>query len=365
MTEKKEPCVLVTVVRTKGSTPQCSGAKMLIRKDGSCVGTLGGGCVEGEIWSQAKQILKNHSGPALLTYNLNEEFASRDGMVCGGTMSFFIEPLVTPNSAATFAREILLAYEGYSSFFLATIVNVKEGKTVLGRKFLVREDGTTLGNIGNEKLEREIASAAKNMDSYGENKIFRGTDGTEFYIEGFQARPTLILIGGGHVNRAVSRIAAMLDFNIYIVDDRPEYVQKECFPGAKIVMVSDYKKSLENIPITQNSYVVVATRGHRYDDLALFAAVQTKACYIGLLGSKRKSLQIFKSLLEENISLEKIKEIHAPIGLNIGALSPEEIAVSIMAEIIMIRYSGDGNSLKMKESQVNALLLKKTKHNAE
>src|SRR3990167_8289881 len=111
LAETKEPCVLVTIVCTKGSTPQKDGAKMLIRKDGSSVGALGGGCVEGEIWSQAKQLLKENGRPALRTYDLNGEFSARDGMVCGGTMSFFIDPLITPHSFETFAKEILLAYE--------------------------------------------------------------------------------------------------------------------------------------------------------------------------------------------------------------------------------------------------------------
>ncbi|MBM4055400.1 MAG: XdhC family protein [Planctomycetes bacterium] len=358
LAEINEPCVLATVVRTKGSTPQKEGAKMLIRKDGSCVGTLGGGCIEGEIWSQAKDIFKNHSGAALRVYNLNEEFASRDGMVCGGAISIFIDLLTEPYAFGSYAREILCAYEGHTSLSLATIINSNEGKTSLGTKFLVRENGATQGNIHNEKLEREIVDVFKKMAFNEENKIFRSDDGTEVYIERFQARPILILIGGGHVNSAVSKIASLMDFNIYIVDDRPEYLQKERFPDAKAMVISDYRKSLENIPATQNSYIVVATRGHRYDDLALFAAIQTQARYIGLLGSKRKSLEIFKSLLKENVSWGKIKKIHAPIGLNIKAITPEEIAVSIMAEIIMVRYGGEGGQLKMQESKLNALFLK-------
>ncbi|WP_347273786.1 XdhC/CoxI family protein [Candidatus Kuenenia sp.] len=354
LAETKEPCVLVTVVCTKGSTPQKDGAKMLILKDGSSIGALGGGCIEGEIWSQAKQLLKENGMPVLRTYDLNEEFSARDGMVCGGTMSFFIDPLITPHSFEIFAKEILLAYEGYASLALATVVNDRGGKHVPGAKFLVKADGTKQGSLGSETLEREAIGVAGNIALHGEKIFFQASDGTDIYIEGFRARPALILIGGGHVNRAVSRIAAMLDFDVFIVDDRKDYVQKEVFPAAKVCIISNYRKCLENIPLTKDSYIVVATRGHRYDDLALFAATQTQARFIGLLGSKRKSLEIFKSLLKEDASLEKIKEIHAPIGLNIGAVTPEEIAVSIMAEIIMIRYGGDGGSLKMQASKVNA-----------
>ncbi len=353
--ENDEPCVLATVVKTTGSTPQKAGAKLLIRKDGGTVGTLGGGCVEGEIWSLAKQILQNHGSPLFRRFDLNEEFAARDGMVCGGTMYFFVDPIEEYNCFIPFAAEIMCVYQGSSPVAIATTVNNPGGKSHLGAKMLIKQNGTFQGSLNDEKLDLEAIKTGKRIAVSGGNIIFQTEDGTEIFVEGYNAPPTLILIGGGHVNKAVSTIASTLGFRIYVVDDRGEYVQRDRFPEAEGIVVDDYRDSLENVPAHFNSYIVVATRGHRYDDLALYAAVQTPARFIGLLGSKRKSLEIFKSLLKQNISPDRIKEIHAPIGLDIGALTPEEIAISILAEILMIRHGGDGSPMHMKEKLLDKL----------
>jgi len=353
--ENDEPCVLATVVKTKGSTPQKAGAKLLIRKDGGTVGTLGGGCIEGEIWSQAKQILQNHGSSVFRRYDLNEEFAARDGLVCGGTMYFFVDHIEGYNYLISFAAEIMRTYQGASPVAMATTVNNPKYKSHLGAKMLIKEDGTFQGSLKDERLDLETIKIGKSIAVSGGNKIFQTENGTEIFIEGYSTSPALILIGGGHVNKAISKIASILGFRIYVVDDRAEYVQRDRFPEAEGIVVDDYRDSLKNVPAHFNSYIVVATRGHRYDDLALYAAVQTPARFIGLLGSKRKSLEIFKSLLKENISPDKIRGIHAPIGLNIGALTPEEIAISIMSELIMVRQGGDGCPMKMEEKYLNKL----------
>src|SRR5919106_472375 len=143
--EEGQPCVLATVVRTKGSTPQKSGAMLLVRQDGTGVGTLGGGCVEGDIWFAAREILRNHSGPEFKNYFLNEDIAARDGLVCGGTMYFFLEPLWEADNFTDIGHQLLEAYEGGEPVALATVVNVFEGATNLGAKLLLRVDGTTSG----------------------------------------------------------------------------------------------------------------------------------------------------------------------------------------------------------------------------
>lgn len=345
--ERGEPCVIATVVLTSGSTPQKAGTKLLIRQDGSGVGTLGGGCIEGEIWCLAKKILQEQVGPLFCRYDLNEAFAARDGLVCGGTMFIFMDPIVKTDHFKLFAQEIVTAYRGGPSVAMATVVNVPAGKSNLGAKLLIKEDGSVQGSLGNVNLEQEASSIGKTIVTYGGNKIFQAADGTEIFVDGFAAPPKLVLMGGGHVNKAVSRLAAALEFRIYIVDDRPEFANKERFPEAEGIVVADYSKGLEKVAVNPNTYIVVATRGHRFDDMALMAAIRTQARYIGLLGSKRKALAIYKNLLKENIPQERIEEVHAPIGLNIGAHTPEELAVSIMAEIIMIRCGGSGVPMKM------------------
>lgn len=357
--EKGEPCVMATAVHTKGSTPQKAGAKLLIRKDGSCVGTLGGGCVEGEIWSLAKQLFSVQGNPLCRTYDFNEEFTARDGLVCGGTMVFFLDPLIRTGNFPSFATEIVRAYRGGMSVALATVVNSPTEMPKLGAKLLIREDGTVQGSFDNSTLERETIARGKTLAMQGGNSYFKTLDDTEIFVEGFTGPPTLVLLGGGHVNRAVSRLGSSLGFRICVVDDRVEFANKERFPEAETLVVSDYCRELENVPVDSNTYIVVATRGHRYDDLALAAAIKTPARYIGLLGSKRKTLEIYKNLLRNKAPLERLQHVYAPIGLNIGAMAPEELAVSIMAEVIMVRNGGTGMSMKMDTAPLHAFMKQK------
>ncbi|GAN33224.1 MAG: hypothetical protein DYG83_02555 [Candidatus Brocadia sp. AMX2] len=354
--EKGEPCVLATVIHTKGSTPQKAGAKLLIRKDGSCAGTLGGGCVEGEIWSVAKQLLSTQGDPLYRKYDLNEAFTARDGLVCGGTMFFFIDPLASTGNFQSFATEIVRAYRGEMPAALATVVNSPTGRPKLGSKLLIREDGTVQGSFDNRKLELETIAIGKILAIHGGSRHFKTADDTEIFLEGFTSPPTLILIGGGHVNQAVSKLASLLGFRMYVIDDRVEFADKERFPEAETLVISDYSRGLENVSVNSNTYIVVATRGHRYDDLALAAAIRTQARYIGLLGSRRKTIEIYKNLLKEKVPPERLRGVYAPIGLNIGAITPEELAVSIMAEIIMVRNGGDGMSMKMNTANLDTLM---------
>ncbi|MCF6155557.1 MAG: XdhC/CoxI family protein [Candidatus Brocadia sp.] len=358
LTGKNESFVIVTVTCTRGSTPQKAGAKLLVRQDGSRVGTLGGGCIEGDIWCLAKEILHKQGGPLLRKYDLNEEFAARDGLVCGGTMYFFLDPILKPDYFKPFITEIVQAYRGNSSVAMATVVSISNIQSNLGSKLLIKEDSSTKGSLGDPETDHEASSIGRAIASCGGNKIFQTRDGKEIFVEGYTSPPILVLMGGGHVSKATSKLAATLGFRIYVIDDRPEFASKERFPEAEGVVVADFDKGLEKIPVNPNTYIVVATRGHRYDDMALSAAVQTHARFIGLLGSKHKTLEIYKGLIQANVPLERLQEVRAPIGLNIGARTPEELAVSIMAEIVMIRNGGDGAPMKMDAKHLNNLVVK-------
>jgi xanthine dehydrogenase accessory factor len=347
MLKQGRPCVLCTVVHTKGSTPQKAGAKLLIRKDGTSLGTLGGGCVEGDMWHLATQILKEKGKPVFREYKLNEEMAARGGLVCGGTMYIFIDPIFTPEYFQAFAENIGRAMHGEKPLSAATLVKTSKEKLSLGAKLLISEDGTTEGSLGDINLDGETVSIGKKLAAFGDNQFHQTSDGSHIYVEGFTTPPTLILVGGGHVNKAVSNLANTLGFRIIVVDDRSEFANKERFPEAEEVIIADYGVGLDKLKVNSNTYIVVATRGHKYDDIALASAIRTPARFVGLLGSKRKSILIYKNLIYNNVPLERIQEVHAPVGLNIGALTPEELAVSIMAEIIMIRRGGDGGLMKM------------------
>ena len=348
-----QPCVLATVVRTKGSTPQKAGAMLLVRQDGSGLGTLGGGCVEGDIWFAAKEILRQNGGPEFKDYYLNEDIAARDGLVCGGTMYFYLEPLREPEDFLSIGNEIVEAYDGGQPVSLATVVNTKEGGPALGSKLLLRVDGTVSGSLGNAELDAQAVEIAQKVADVGSSEAFSTADGTEVFVEGFTTPPTLVMVGGGHVGKATADLANHLGYRVYVVDDRPEFSNEERFPYAEESVVTPYENWAEHLDLNVNTFVVVATRGHRYDDMALESALNTRARYIGLLGSRRKTIMIFQRLLQNGVSLERIKEVYAPVGLNIGALEPEELAVSIMSEIIMVRRGGDGGQMQMGEWYVD------------
>jgi len=345
--KKNEPCVLATVVRTKGMTPQKAGAKLLIRQDGSGLGTLGGGCVEGDIWFYAKQMLQEKSGPQFRDYYLNEDIAAKDGLVCGGTMYFYVEPLWPGSQFLPVANEIAQAYSSAPPLAVATIVFHPTDKERIGARLLIHEKGSVSGSIGDVSLQEQVVKAGRAVAAFGRNECIIGEDGVEVYVEGFTTPPALVIMGGGHVGRAVYNLAVTLGFRIYVVDDRPEFSNKERFPLAEQALVADFDKAIAALPINFNTFILVATRGHRYDDIATLAAVNTPARYVGLLGSKRKNLMIFRDLLKAGVPLERIRRINAPVGLNIGALTPEELAVSIMGEIILQIRGGDGRPMKM------------------
>ena len=348
--QEEQPCVLATVVRTKGSTPQKSGSMLLVRQDGSGVGTLGGGCVEGDIWFAAREMLRHHGGPEFKDYFLNEDIAARDGLVCGGTMYFYLEPMWEPEAFLDIGNKLIDAYEGGEPVGLATVVNAPASAgTALGAKLLLLLDGSVSGTLGNPELDARAIESARRVADVGSTDSFITEEGVEVFIEGFTTPPTLAVIGGGHVGKATADLANMLGYRVFIADDREEFANPDRFPYAEQTVVTKYDEWAEHLPINVNTFVVVATRGHRFDDMALESALTTRARYIGLMGSRRKNLMIYQRLLQQGVPLERLKEVHAPIGLDIGGLQPEELAVSIMSEVIMTRRGGQGGPMQMAE----------------
>ena len=357
---EKHPLVIATVVRTKGSTPQKPGAKLLVRNDGSGVGTLGGGCVEGDIWYAAKQLMKNRGSAETIGYELNEEIAAQDGLVCGGTMFFLVDPIYEKGQESLFLDEINSAYLGGEPVALASLVKTAPDiDAKLAGKLLIRSDGSVEGTLGADNLNSEAIKYGIELMAYGNSKYVRSETGAEYFVEGYTTPPQIILCGGGHVSRAIYTFAVNLGFNLTVIDDREEFANKTRFPLANVVVAESSAEGFRSIEINKNTFIVIATRGHRYDHASLEAALNTSASYIGLLGSKRKTILIYEELLSKGVSIDRIKDVRAPIGLDINARTPEEIAISIMAEILMIRNGGGGNEMKLDSN-----LLEKTSDKA-
>lgn len=354
--ESNDPVVVATVVRTKGSTPQKPGAKLLVRSDGTGVGTLGGGCVEGDIWFAASELLKSGGGTQYRDYELNEDLAAEDGLICGGTMYFLIDPVYSPEDYLSFAREIDEAYAGGRAVAVATVVRAVEGVSEpLGAKMLIREGGDTEGTLGSPELDREAVSKARGLMAHGKSEYVESEGGVEYFVEAYTSPPQLVVFGGGHISKAIAPIAKSLGFRLFITDDRAEFANAERFPEADMLVVKKPEDAVEDLPINPNTFIIVATRGHRYDNVALEAAARTSASYVGLLGSKRKTILIYEDLIRSGLPIERIKQVHSPVGLDIRARTPEEIAVSIMAEVLMFRLGGTGQSMKLEDRHIERL----------
>ena len=353
------PVVVATVVRTKGSTPQKPGAKLLVRRDGSGVGTLGGGCVEGDIWFAAKQLMRS-GGPAMhREYLLNEDLAAQDGLVCGGTMYFLIDPVYEPGSYLSYAREIDAAYRGEGPVALASLIKPGNGaQAPVGAKLFIRENGETEGSLGDPELDRQAVHKARELMIHGKSDYVVTEGGAEYFIEAYTTPPQLVICGGGHVSKAIAPLAKPLGFRLFITDDREEFANAERFPEADMIVPLTPEKALAELPINPNTFIVIATRGHKYDHIALEAAAKTPAKYVGLMGSRRKTILIYEELARSDLPVERIKEIRSPIGLDIRARTPEEIAVSIMGEILMFRLGGSGQPMTLDEARIDRIVAK-------
>ncbi|MBI3953352.1 MAG: XdhC family protein [Chloroflexi bacterium] len=339
----REPFVLATLVRTQGSTPQKPGAKLLVRPDGTIVGTLGGGCVEAEVWQESKQVLEQGGQPAVRRFVLSDELAAESGMVCGGTMDILIDPVLQGRPLLEHAGEVLSALDGGPAVAIASRI----AGGALGASLLVREDGTRLGSLGDEGLDRLAAKHARELMAYGRCALVKAEAGEELFVESFTSPPQLVVAGAGHIAKALAPLAKSLGFQVVIADDRSEYANRERFPQADEIYVTHLVDAIKSMRITPNTAIVVATRGHKLDDVALLEAARSPAGFVGLVGSQRKTLLIYEHLLQEGVPFERLEQVHAPVGLDVGARTPEEIALSIMAEVEMVRLGGSGRPLKL------------------
>jgi xanthine dehydrogenase accessory factor len=243
---------LATIVHTNGSIPSYESSRMLVRDDGSIAGTIGGGCVEAEVWAAAKEVMHKEA-PRKMVFNLNNEASYDNGLICGGTLEVFVEPILP--------------------------------------------------------------------------------------------QPILYLFGGGHVSMAVAKAASSAGFGICVVDDREAFANSERFPMAQEIYTA-YEDAFDKIHPNAASYLIIVTRGHKEDMRVLGWAVRTAARYVGMIGSKRKVLSVYRALESDGYRPEEFQRVYAPMGLEIGALAPEEIAISIVAELIAIRRNAESAAHK-------------------
>ena len=239
-----QKCALATIVEVRGSIPSYESAKILVREDGSMIGTIGGGCVEAEVWNAAREVIETEK-PKHLTFSLGQDAAYDNGLICGGQLNVFVEPVLPV--------------------------------------------------------------------------------------------PHAFIFGAGHISKSLSKAASLAGFSTVVVDNREAFANRERFPEAAEVHAEEYEDVFPKLTINETSYIIIVTRGHRDDMSVLKMAIATPARYIAMIGSRRKVLNVIRELEKEGIERSAFERIHAPMGLDIGAITPEEIAIAVAAEMIAVR----------------------------
>jgi xanthine dehydrogenase accessory factor len=342
---------LCTIVSSKGSLPMSGKAKMLVGEDGTMVGTVGGGCLEADVWAEAQRVVKKDISK-IASFILTEQHAGESGLNCGGKVEIFIEPVVPDRMTAVFEEIARIRAEGEKGA-IATVISSRIPLDMKEKsKLVLRADGTIIGGIGAggfiedsvrqkaEEVMREDYLTVLQFEISDEEALRWGIepgDTLDVFVEPIIAIPTLYLFGGGHVSLQIANVAKMVGFKIVVIDDRPAFANKERFPMADETRVEDMYTVFERLHIDDQSYIVAVTRGHQHDEPVIEQAIRTEARYIGMIGSKRKISRMWKKLIERGADKNRLAQVHAPIGLEIGADTPEEIAVSIVAQLIESR----------------------------
>jgi len=277
---------LSVIVATRGSTPQGAGAMLAVNEQGGITGTIGGGCVEIEVRDRAKTLLASGVSE-LFDCTLDHDFGLDDGLICGGSMSVAIQVFTGPEAARTLR----------------------------------------------DAADRLRAGRAATLPV--RIRTSEGTD-REYRVQ-IEEPPKLIIAGGGHIGRVLASLMVPLGFRVAVIDDRPEFANPERFPAPIEPVAGDIEETLCRRPIDANTYVVIVTRGHQHDERALSAVLDSEARYIGMIGSRRKIEVIFEDLRNAGAAEERLERVHAPIGLDIGAITTEEIALAIAAELVKVR----------------------------
>ena len=322
------------LVETRGSTPQKAGATMLVFADGSQAGTLGGGCVEAEVKRRALAIIENGT-PEISTFQLDKDYGWDDGLICGGRMKVLINPVNGPASIEYFQRLDQLIRQG-RGVTEAIVFDCEASGLVAPASYLLDEDERLVA-VGNcDAKESKIPEfIVDNLKPLADRPRPYAAHGIAFLPT--LPRCRLLIVGGGHVGWAVADLATDLDFDVWIVDDREDFVSPERFPRAECRIHGPVERVLPEIEVTSDTYCLIVTRGHNHDEQALYHLAERGARYVGLIGSRRKIKMIFDDLLNEGISEEALSRVHAPVGIDIGSQSVPEIAVSICAELVSHR----------------------------
>ena len=325
-----EDFALVKLIGDRGSTPRSAGAEMLVRHDGSIAGSIGGGLLELTMMREAATVLESRVSRVVDLSLAGTDLASGEEMVCGGQAEVLIThvPAGSPQLLEVLSA-VRAARAARRRAWLFTLLPVEEGSEV--EMCLLEEDGTVIGAQSCDA--RALRTAVGKIAVHGSTRL---PDGRSVVVEQVEVPATTLICGGGHVARAVAPAALAAGFAVTVIDDREEFASPARFPNAKVVL-APFDHALERVGVDAATYIVIVTRGHTHDIDVLVRALRTPARYIGLMASRRKRAKIVEALSEAGFADDALARVHSPIGLDIGAETPEELAVSIVAELIQVR----------------------------
>ncbi len=315
---------LATVVATWGSAPRAVGGKMAVAEGRKIAGSVSGGCVENAVAEAAGEVLKSGK-PRLLKFGVSDETAWSVGLACGGAIEVFVEPLADP--AYGLVRDALRAER---SVAITTVIHGPADH--VGRKLVLTADGRAAGDLGNP-IDRETRNALTDGRS---RRVTIGED--EIFVDVLLPSPRLVVVGGVHIAVALVKLANALGWRTVLVDPREAFGNRARFPDVNEILAEWPDAALGRLSLNENTAVAILTHDPKLDDPAVSAALASPAFYVGALGSTRTQEKRRKRLLEAGVSEEGLARLHAPIGLDLGGRAPEEIALSVMAQIVAARH---------------------------
>jgi xanthine dehydrogenase accessory factor len=354
-----KPFVLATIIRTRGSVPREVGAKMVVPREGQPFGTIGGGCGEGEVLRRAYPLFDQNLPPRVVEVDLTGDFDQDEIQVCGGLMDVALD-LWKPEEHRELANALAEATRARRPTALVTAINPVHSLTAGAKSCLsINQNGATL--TPSLPLDPETVRTFTSSVSSGKPELFsispqgeavedsvaRGQDWPRVFVDVQPGLQTLVIVGAGHIAQPLCEIGYMLGFRTIVIDDRWAFASRERFPHATEVRVGSFVETLETLDINEQTFVVVVTRGHVWDEASVRTVLKKKPGYIGMIGSKRRAKATLERLAEQGYGPEELGRVHTPMGLDLGAETPAEIAVAIAAEIVRARRGGPSDTISL------------------
>ena len=329
-----EQVAAATVIEVDGSAPRPVGARMIVSSGGSMAGSVSGGCVETVVYEELMDVLAGGS-PRLLHFGITDDMIWDVGLACGGTIDVFCQPL-----EATLVAAVADLLKQAEAFALATVV---AGDRSLGTTSLITARGTLMG-----PEEEELVTAAREMlaSRRAAGTVQTISPGLGVFIEPFLPPPLLVIIGGVHVAIPLTRFARELGFRVIVADPRAKFANRERFPEANEVLVEWPDDALAHVKVDDATYIVVLTHDPKIDEPTLAAALKTRAAYVGAIGSRKTHAERHERMARWGVTAEDLRRVYGPIGLDLGGRTPEETALSIIAEVVAVKNGRSGASLR-------------------